>query len=56
MTERVVVASGLYRLFEIGDVVVEPLKNADLTGEKGEFISLNGQSGVGKTALLSEKA
>ena len=53
MTEKVVVASALCRQFEIDDVVVEALKNIDLTVEAGEFISTYGPSGAGKTTLLN---
>jgi putative ABC transport system ATP-binding protein len=51
--EKAVVASGLCRQFEIGDVVVEAIKNIDLTVEEGEFISIYGPSGAGKTTLLN---
>ena len=53
MKEKAVVASGLCRQFEIDDVVVEALKNLDLTVEEGEFISIYGPSGAGKTTLLN---
>ena len=53
MKEKVVVASALCRQFEIDDVVVEAVKNVDLTVEEGEFISIYGPSGAGKTTLLN---
>ena len=53
MTEKVVVASELRKQFEIDDVIVEALKNIDLTVEEGEFISIYGPSGAGKTTLLN---
>ena len=53
MKEKVVVASALCRQFEIDDVVVEAVKNVDLTVEAGEFISIYGPSGAGKTTLLN---
>jgi putative ABC transport system ATP-binding protein len=53
MKEKVVVASGLCRQFEIDDVIVEAVKNIDLTVEEGEFISIYGASGAGKTTLLN---
>jgi len=43
----------LCRQFEIDDVVVEALKNIDLTVEAGEFISIYGPSGTGKITLLN---
>jgi putative ABC transport system ATP-binding protein len=53
LTENVVVASELCRQFEIDGVVVEAIKNVDLTVEEGEFISIYGPSGAGKTTLLN---
>jgi putative ABC transport system ATP-binding protein len=53
MKESVVVASDLCRQFEIDDVIVEAVKNLDLTVEEGEFISIYGPSGAGKTTLLN---
>ena len=53
MKEKVIVASGLGRQFEIDDVIVEAVKNLDFTVEEGEFISIYGPSGAGKTTLLN---
>ena len=53
MKEKVVMASGLCRQFEIDDVVVEAIKNLYLTVEESEFISIYGTSGAGKTTLLN---
>ena len=53
LTEKVVVASVLCKQFKIDDVVIEALKNADLTVETGEFVSIYGPSGAGKTTLLN---
>lgn len=36
-----------------GDQTITPLKNADLTIERGEFMSLMGASGSGKSTLLN---
>ena len=36
-----------------GDQTITPLKNADLTIERGEFVSLMGASGSGKSTLLN---
>lgn len=43
----------LCRQFEIDDVIVEAVKNLDLTVQEGEFISIYGPSGAGKTTLLN---
>ncbi len=53
MTEKVVVASALCRQFEIDNVIVEAVKNLELTVQEGEFISIYGPSGAGKTPLLN---
>ena len=53
MKENVIVASRLCRQFEIDDVIVEAVKNLDLTVQEGEFISIYGPSGAGKTTLLN---
>ncbi len=36
-----------------GDQTITPLKNADVTIERGEFVSLMGASGSGKSTLLN---
>ena len=53
MKEKVVLAASLCKQFEIDDIVVEAIKNVDLTVEEGEFISIYGPSGAGKTTLLN---
>jgi len=53
MKENVIVASRLCRQFEIDDVIVEAVKNLELTVQEGEFISIYGPSGAGKTTLLN---
>jgi putative ABC transport system ATP-binding protein len=53
MKEKVIVASALCRQFEIDDVIVEAVKNIDFTVEEGEFISIYGPSGAGKTTFLN---
>ena len=46
-------ASGLCRQFEIEGVIVEAVKNLDLIVKEGEFISIFGPSGAGKTTLIN---
>jgi putative ABC transport system ATP-binding protein len=53
MTDRMVVASAICKKFEIDGLVVEALKNIDLTVKEGDFISIYGPSGAGKTTLLN---
>lgn len=49
----VVLASGLNKTYEIGDLKVEVLKNVNLKVEKSEFTVISGPSGAGKTTLLN---
>jgi len=49
----VVLASGLCKTFEIGDVKVEALKDVNLGVARGEFTVISGPSGSGKTTLLN---
>jgi len=51
--KAVVLASGLCKTFEIGDVKVEALKDVNLRVAKGEFTVVSGPSGSGKTTLLN---
>jgi putative ABC transport system ATP-binding protein len=53
MSEKAVSASSLCKEYQIGDFVIEALKGLNLEVEKGEFISIYGHSGVGKTTLLN---
>ena len=53
MKEKVIVASALCRQFQIDDVIVDAVKNIDFTVEEGEFISIYGPSGAGKTTFLN---
>ncbi len=50
---KVVLASSLCKHFEIDDVIVEAIKDVNLTVEEGEFVSIYGPSGAGKTTLLN---
>lgn len=53
MKDNVIVASDLCRHFTIDDVIVEAVKNLNLTVEEGDFISIYGPSGAGKSTLLN---
>jgi putative ABC transport system ATP-binding protein len=49
----IVVARGVRKTYETGDVRVEALQGVDLTVERGEMVSIMGPSGCGKTTLLN---
>jgi putative ABC transport system ATP-binding protein len=51
--KSVVLASDLCKVYEVGDVRVEVLKDVNLKVGKGEFTVFNGPSGSGKTTLLN---
>ncbi|PVX23268.1 MAG: ABC transporter ATP-binding protein [Candidatus Bathyarchaeum sp.] len=53
MKENVIVASELCRHFTIDDVIVEAVKNLNLTVEEDDFVSIYGLSGAGKSTLLN---
>jgi len=53
MKEKVILASSLYKQYQIGDLVIEALKDLNLEIVKGEFVSIYGPSGAGKTTLLN---
>lgn len=52
MSELVVEAKGVGKVFGSGSAGVEALRGVDLTVEAGEFVSLIGPSGCGKSTLL----
>jgi len=51
--EPVVVASSLSKEYLLGDVTVRALNDVSFQVAEGEFVSISGPSGVGKTTLLN---
>jgi lipoprotein-releasing system ATP-binding protein len=50
--ETILRATGVKRIFRMGDSSVEVLKGVDLSVRGGEFIAIEGRSGSGKSTLL----
>lgn len=53
IAKTVVSTSLLSKIYQIGDVNIEALKDINLKVQKGEFIVISGPSGAGKTTLLN---
>jgi ABC-type lipoprotein export system ATPase subunit len=45
-------ATGLHKSFQMGDSIVQVLKDVDLSIAPGEFVAIEGRSGSGKSTLL----
>jgi putative ABC transport system ATP-binding protein len=54
VTEPIVVAKGLTKIYGEGDTAVEALDTVSFTINAGEFVVLLGPSGSGKTTLLNQ--
>lgn len=50
--EPVIIAQNLYKIYKLGTIQVEVLKNINLVIGRGEFVSIMGPSGSGKSTFL----
>jgi len=50
--ETIISVEGLTKTFEMGENVVQALRQVSFTIDKGAFVAIMGQSGSGKTTLL----
>jgi ABC-type lipoprotein export system ATPase subunit len=48
-----IIVRDVFKIYEVGGQSIAAVKNASLSVEKGDFISIVGHSGSGKTTLLS---
>ncbi len=53
MTDQLLVAEGVRKVYRTGAEEVEALRSIDLVVHEGEFVSVMGPSGSGKTTLLN---
>lgn len=53
MSDLAIAASGISKSYAMGDTTLDVLKGVKLSLGRGEFVSIQGESGCGKTTLLN---
>lgn len=51
--DEILIASGVKKIYRLGEIEVEALAGIDLSVRRGEMVSVMGPSGSGKTTLLN---
>jgi putative ABC transport system ATP-binding protein len=53
MTDPMIEAKGVQKIYDMGEIQVHALKGVDLSVRRGEMVAIMGPSGCGKTTLLN---
>ena len=53
MDDQIVLATGIHKTYDTGQVKVNALRGIDLTVQRGEMVAIMGPSGCGKTTMLN---
>ena len=53
MSEPIITATGIHKIYDTGTVKVNALRGVNLTVERGEMVAIMGPSGCGKTTMLN---